>query len=197
MEHNTASESSATATARVRAALAASRDLAPDYLARLAASRAGADPRAAGSVYDGRTDAEVLALWHGAAWAPYAHQAVMSGCAAFRATIPGGRIGLAEIDALPRDTVLVLSDPKGTGFVEAHVEGVRGESCEMTVAILGDDDDTMPRVAQREVVWTIHPGDPIAPSRVAAVAPYAHGTRVGPDAAFALGLRLAKVVAAP
>lgn len=197
MEHNTASEPSATATARVRAALAASRDLAPDYLARLAASRAGADPRAAGSVYDGRTDAEVLALWHGAAWAPYAHPAVMLGCVAFRALIPGGRIGLAEIDALPRDAALVLSDPKGTGYVEAHVAGVRGEPCETTVAILGDDDDSAVPAGRREVVYTIHPGDPIAPSRVAAVAPYGHGTRVGPDAAFALGLRLAKIVAAP
>lgn len=178
-------------TARVRAAFAALRRLAPDYHARVFAQRAGRlddgtpNPAAAGSIYPDRTAAELIDLVETrTTWRPYAHPDVAAGCTAFAADVPGGQLGLIALDALPDATPVRLLDPKGTGQVEAVVAGVRGAATPLTVVILGAEGDT-------EIAFTFFPGAPIAPSQVPAAG--RAGTTVTAADARALGLALAKV----
>lgn len=178
-------------SARVRAALAAT---PPDYLARCLAQRLPG-PAACGSVFldfgvagDPAAPDRLLHALHTHPWEPYEHPAVMAGCAAFACPL-GGRVGLVHLATLAPDHPVRLLDPKGTGFVEAVVEGTaddrtRGSAATFTVAILGPDDG-------REVVYTFHPGAPIPPSRVPADG--RHGTTVTAEEAVALGLQIAKV----
>lgn len=165
--------------------IAAALDATPaDYLARCLAQRChGAD--ACGSVFADYTDP--VALLHAlksAAWEAYDHPAIMAGCTAFRAPF-AGRVGIVRLDSLHPLTLIVLADPKHTGYVEAHTAGIVGPEADFAVVILGPDNG-------REVVYTFHPGAPIAPSRVAAED--MHGRLIGVADALALGLVWAKIV---
>lgn len=195
-----------TPTERVRAAFRALAEILPDYHRSLYASRAGRDshnepnPQAAGSIYPHITPQQLCAVLEiEATWEPFEHPCVGSGCVAFvsrelkgRRTGLEGCVGLVEISTLPSDAEITLADPKGTGFVEACVRGVLGEAVKHTVVILGEEQGREGEPG-REIVFTFHPGDPIQPSRVSSQGMV--GRVVGPDAAVALGLTLAKIVA--
>lgn len=96
----------------------------PEYLQRCLTQRVpGAS--SSGSVFsDVSSPAELLTMLRDAAWEPYTHPAIMAGCTAFRASLRG-RMGIVRLDTIASDTVVTLADPKGTGFVEATVVGVR------------------------------------------------------------------------
>ena len=121
-----------------------------------------------------------------AAWEPYAHPAIMDGCTAFRASL-AGHVGVVALADLPDHTIVTLADAKRTGYVEATVVGVAVLPVDFAVIILGDDEG-------QEIVFTFHPGDPIAPSTLPA--PTFAGVRMLRDEAIEHGFTLAKIVPA-
>ncbi len=175
--------SMSTTNTRIVAALAAT---PADYLARCLVQRChGAD--AAGSVFTEQDNPATLLLGlQTASWEPYEHPAIMAGCAAFRAPF-AGRVGIVPLASLAPDTVVVLADAKRTGYVEATVPGVASMPVDFAVIILGIDDG-------REIVFTFHPGEPIAPSTLPAS--LLAGSRMTAAVAMEHGLTHAKVVAA-
>ena len=167
--------------------IAAALDATPaDYLARCLAQRChGAD--ACGSVFADYTDpSELLLALKSAAWETYEHPAIMAGCAAFRAPF-AGRMGIVELASLPADTIVVLADAKRTGYVEATVPGAATTPVDFAIIILGIDEG-------REIAYTFHPGEPIAPSTLPAS--LLNGARMTAAVAIEHGLTHAKVVAA-
>ncbi len=175
------------ATERVRAALQRSFERS-DYGRRCLAQRLPG-PDGAGSFFLDVTTVEGLrAKLEGAFWRPLNHPAVKAPAVAFDATGIPGRLGVVPLRTLPADTVVTLEDPKGTGFVEAVVRGLGRETGvrqDTATIILGPDQDGA------EVLWTVHPGQPVVPSTVpsAEVA----GRKMSPDESGALGLRWAKI----
>lgn len=172
-----------TTNTRIVAALAAT---PADYLARCLVQRChGAD--AAGSVFTEMSSPDALLRGlQTASWEPYEHPAIMAGCTAFRAHF-AGRVGIVPLAALAPDTVVVLADAKRTGYVEATVPGVATIPVDFAVIILGVDEG-------REIVFTFHPGEPIAPSTLPAS--LLAGSRMTAAVALEHGLTHAKIVAA-
>lgn len=170
---------------RVAAAVAATKEVAGDYWRACLAQRAGDSPGAAGSIYPGLSPEQVEAKLVSAEWEEYSHEAIMAGCVAFKAALPG-QLGIVSLLTLPEDTPVVLDDRKNTGKVSATVSGVRGETVQFTVIILGQEQG-------REVVFTFHPGDPIRPSVVPCKAGL-HGKKITIGEAFAMGFAMAKIV---
>jgi hypothetical protein len=156
-------------SARVVAAIEHTRKALPGYFERTLFQRASLSPEHCGSTVHG-TPAEVEALLLEAAWAPYEHSAVAPGCVAFRAHLPGPlRVGVVELARLDGALPVKLADVKSTGYYEVeieavHVSGTPAEYTDFVTAILGDHEGG-------EVVFTFHPGEPIAPSRVAVSTP--------------------------
>jgi hypothetical protein len=166
--------------------IATTRSAIPDYWESTLAQRAELSGKAAGSVYEGVDTTQLEQMLLAADWEPYSHPAVMQGCEAFRASIPG-KLGLVKLQSLAPDTRVVFRDPKKTGQVSAVVEGVRSESADFTVIIIGDDEG-------KKVVYTFHPGDPVAPSEVMGASPgITDGTAGSVAQALEMGLVYAKV----
>ena len=121
-----------------------------------------------------------------AGWEPYpaVQHLLLEGCTAFRAEIPG-KMGVVEIESLPECADIFLVDRKKTGFLSAEVASMfakRSTPVDHTVIILGQE-------AGHEVVFTVHPGDPVKPSQLKGYPRTIHR-----DEAIALGLKYAKVV---
>ena len=74
-----------------------------------------------------------------------------------------GYIGVIDLNGLDDEKVLVLDDRKGTGFANVLVEGIERTFIEFSVMILGLEPING---VDKEVVFTIHPGNPITPSKV-------------------------------
>ncbi len=155
-----------THTNRVLAAIAHTRRALPGYFEKTLAQRASLSPDHCGSTIHG-TVIEVEALLLEATWEPYEHTAVAPGCAAFRAYLPGPlRVGVIELARLNGALSARLVDAKGTGYFEVEVvrrdvsENSPAEYTDFVTAILGEHEGG-------EVVFTFHPGEPIAPSAVA------------------------------
>lgn len=168
---------------RIREAVEALKEVAPDYWAATLAQRAELSGKAAGSVYEGVNAGQLEDMILRAQWEPYEHPEVMAGCSAFRARV-AGRMGIIRLDTLAPETFVTLDDPKQTGQVYAVVDGSRGPVVDFSVLILGTEQE-------REVVFTFHPGDPAKPSQVPAAGQ--HGTQVTVAQALAMGLVTAKV----
>lgn len=149
--------SSTQPSSRVRSVIDATRRVVPGYFERCLAQRIHS-PDEAGSTYGHVTPAELEVLLRTAMWVPYEHADIAPGCHGFRANIAGW-IGIVALDKLEPERSVSLADPKGTGYCEAIVAGVRGATSGLTVAILGVE-------AGEEVLFTFHPGAPIKPSRV-------------------------------
>ena len=118
-------------------------------------------------------------------WVEYTHPALMEGCVAFSTQNLTGLLGVVELASLPPETVVTLDDRKNTGKVSAVVKGVRGEKVDYTVIILGVEDGN-------EVVFTLHPGDPVYPSKVPAEG--LDGKQVTVNQAISMGLTTVKIV---
>jgi len=120
----------------------------------------------------------------GAGWKPYRHPNIKSPAKGYIAKVPG-RMGLVKTSSLPANAKVKLVDPKKTGQVSAEVSGVPGEKVNFTVALVGPGDGGKP------MIWTLHPGDPIGPSEVAAKGKV--GQVITPKQAKKLGFDYAKV----
>ena len=162
------------------------------YFEKTLAQRAGLRPdgsvnlESAGSTYPDVTPEKLKEMILTAEWMSYEHPAIMKGCIAFKAPIPG-RLGLIELKTLPEDTVVILDDRKGTGNASATVKGAMGPEVDYTIAILGPNKET-----GGFDLWTFHPGAPVAPSIVSVTG--RHGEEITVAKARELGFDLAKIV---
>lgn len=150
-------------------------------------------PGGAGSILDELDGKDVTTVSdledavRSADWTEYANcPNLMDGCKAYR-TPCTGRYGIVELDDLSDDTELVLDDRKNTGVVSATVKGKVGREVDFAVLIIGPEQG-------EDVVFTIHPGDPVLPSKVSATDRH-HGEIVTVKVAKALGLTTAKIIA--
>jgi len=161
------------------------RRVAPGHFENCVAQRAQLDPMAAGSLIEGVNSIQLEQILLNAEWEEYSHDALMPGCRAFKANIPG-RLGVINLSQLPDNKIVTLDDRKNTGSVYCVVKGVLGPEVDFTVVILGLEQG-------EEVVFTFHPGDPVAPSEVS-VEPGLIGQQVTVEEALKMGLKTAKIV---
>lgn len=171
---------------RVRIAKAAetTRNVVPGYFEKTVAQRAGLEEIAAGSIIESVTASELEQMLLHADWEEYSHDAVMSGCVAFKAPI-AGRLGVVDLSKLSDDTVVTLDDRKDTGNVSCVVEGALGPKVDFTVIILGEEQG-------QEVIFTFHPGDPVRPSQIETKSGM-NGRQVTVKEARSMGLETAKI----
>ena len=169
---------------RIARAAETTRRVVPGYFEKTVAQRAGLEEAAAGSIVEEVNATQLEQMLLAAEWESYSHPAVMSGCEAFWAPIPG-RLGIVDLRSLPTDAIVRLDDRKDTGKVSAVVSGVRGEKRGFTVLILGTEQG-------EEVIFTFHPGEPVRPSQVQ-TEPGMHGRQVAVSKALEMGLETAKI----
>lgn len=144
----------------------------PVYWGQLCASRAEHDPAQAGSYFKSFEADHVNRLIRGCKetgirpllWAPYTHEAVKAPACCFIAPgVTNAFANIVHIDAVPSEAVLVFEDPKNTGMVEAVWEQESaGHRAGFVTLIIGP----APAEPHKMVVYTFHPGDPVAPSQV-------------------------------
>jgi len=127
------------------------------------------------------TTEELEALIKDAEWEEASHPDVLEGCRIFVAPIPG-TLGVVELAELPPDELVIMTDPKGTGYSTPTLLWHKAPEVNFTAIILGPEKG-------KEVVYTLHPGWPIRPSRCQ----LPHGTRLTASEAMALGLTHAKI----
>lgn len=97
-------------------------------------------------------------------WREREHPEVKAPCRAFVATTLRGLVGVVELALLPPSTLIQWQDFKGTGRVSAVVE-------QSEIGALGVESETWLIVGPSEageIVYTFHPGEPVAPSMVEA-----------------------------
>lgn len=141
--------------------IAALKETPPDYLARTIATRT--PEQRAGSYFDLQPDRLRQELYK-AQWEPYnpldadGSPIIGGGARGYRATIPGGRLGMTSVDAIPETAKLFLIDPKGTGNWSVSTLGAAEPVTDHVTMIVGDGDNGKP------IVWTFHPGEPVRPS---------------------------------
>ena len=119
-------------------------------------------------------------------WEPYEHPDVMSGCQAYRASIPGS-MGIVSLTDLSDDETVMLVDYKETGNLSCvvTVEDPSLIEVDFSVLIIGKSPETLQKAnpgktliygseeereancwSYSDVVFTVHPGDPVRPSMV-------------------------------
>lgn len=170
---------------RIAKAIETTRRVVPGYFESTCAQRAGLDEKAAGSIIENVTTAQLEQMLLSADWKEYFHEALMSECVAYKACIPG-RLGVVTLSQLSDNDIVTLDDRKDTGKVSAIVKEVLGPNVDFTVIILGQEQG-------EEVVFTFHPGDPVRPSQVQ-VEPGMHGRQVSVKEALEMGLKTGKIV---
>ena len=126
-------------------------------------------------------------------WHPYPGcPNLMEGCKAFRLRKDHiGSVGIVDLTDSKRgdvgpDSLVTLVDNKGTGKVSALIstEWSLNDVVDFAVAIVGKENG-------EDVLFTVHPGDPIDPS-VVDCDPGMHGKIVTVREAVAMGIRYAK-----
>lgn len=177
-------------TERVRKAIASTKRCLPDYWEATLAQRSLLSGRAVGSVYQGMTPDQIESMVLAAEWEPYGNPAVMTGCTAAIASLPG-RLGLTRLDELPNDKPVYLLDPKKTGKCSAVIAGILGPWVPFSVLILGMEKlEDGSEEQEEEIVFTFHPGDPVRASELPVEG---NAGRVSVAEAIALGFELGKV----
>jgi hypothetical protein len=99
---------------------------------------------------------------HTADWKPFEDKdgVIKAPARAYQATIPGGRLGMTTLDAVPPNAKLYLVDPKRTGNWSLATSGAAEPVTDKATLILGPGDDG------KMMSWTFHPGDPVRPSNL-------------------------------
>lgn len=94
-------------------------------------------------------------------WEEYSHPDVSPECRGFITHDIKGTLGVVELSKLDPKRTITLTDRKGTGFAQCEITMPSAEmpKVNFTVIILGPEQG-------REVVYTVHPGAPVKPSRV-------------------------------
>ena len=142
-------------------------------------------PGGAGSIIDGfKSIDELEKAILSADWVEYTHPAAQD-VVLFKTRDITGSIGVIELASLSPETIVSLDDRKNTGMVSATIKGILGEKCDYSVIMLGVEDGV-------EIVFTIHPGDPVNPSKVPAEG--LHGKQVTVEQALGMGLTTVKIV---
>jgi hypothetical protein len=177
-------------TQRIKSAIENIKSIAADYWASTLAQRS--EVTGAGSTYD-RSPEEIEAAILNSTWEEYAHEAVAPGCIAFISyDMPKGRLGIIDLIDLKEDKFVILDDRKSTGTVSAVIPGIKSQNFPgFTVLILGMEKNA--EGIATEVVFTFHPGNPVAPSTIKTDAGL-HNKAVTIAQAKAMGLTTAKIV---
>lgn len=170
---------------RIQAAIQSTRSGFPSHWTPLLASRTLGHPAATGSVTTYTDPAALEQALLNATWEPYSHPAILPECTAFVTRDIRGRSGIIPLADLPADAKVTLRDSHQTGCLSAEVIGDYGSEVGETVMILGPEKG-------QEIVFTFHPGAPIAPSTLATI-DAAQGQVLTPAEAMALGFDLAKI----
>jgi hypothetical protein len=125
-------------------------------------------------------------------WEEQHHPDIKTGVTGYVTYDFDGIVGIVEISELGEDDVVILADPKETGKAQAHWVASyddRDETDE-TWILIGEYEGNV-------VVWTVHPGKPINPSRVPAdevLDDDSGPVHITPDEAEELGLEYAKII---
>jgi hypothetical protein len=142
-----------------------------DYLIKVLAQRIKYSATQAGSYFPYHIAAsagELLSELLMAEWGSYEHPAVAQGTAAFRGPIPGyvGVMRLESLDPL-LDPIISVINPKGLPHGQAAVRRTHtaypAPLVDFSVAILGSGAELG---EEGEILWTVHPGDPIRPTEI-------------------------------
>lgn len=170
---------------KIRKLIETTRRVIPGYWESTLAQRAGLEPKAAGSIYEGLTSQELQDKLLETTWEEYSHPAVIAGCQAFKGNL-GGRLGIINLKSLDPEKVVTLDDRKNTGKVSVVIEGIRGPEVDFTILIIGPEKG-------EDVIYTFHPGDPIKPSTVEATTGL-HNKRVSIREALEMGFEMGKII---
>lgn len=118
----------------------------------------GADGQC-GSYYEMADTAELEEALRSAEWHIAEDQSnVIPGTIAYEAAIPGYE-GIIDLNELNDDELLIMSDPKHTGYVKPVIMKEAYKKVYVTTIIIGED-------AGKTVVYTVFPGRVIAEPRV-------------------------------
>lgn len=117
-------------------------------------------PTSTGSYYGDLTARQLEDILPFCHWEEYTHPAISPMCKAYRTDL-SGYMGVVELSTLPSKFEGVLTDPKGTGKMEFHfsLEGDVHPYVSFSVMVVGIHEGM-------EVIFTLHPGDPVSPSIV-------------------------------
>lgn len=120
-------------------------------------------------------------------WVETTHPDVDSSSLKLFKTNLKGRFGLVKVQDLPVGTKLICDDRKGTGKISLTIKGILGPICSETYLIVGQEQGV-------DVVYTVHPGEPIKPSSITDTE-LNHGQEIDREEAIRLGFIWAKVIA--
>lgn len=127
-----------------------------NYLMKVLASR-NPGPDARGSQFAEEISPVDLAK---AQWEPYPHPAIEAPAQGFKAKIPG-YVGVIAIAPMQHDAELVVVKAFKEDLVEVVVRQVEfGPYCAYSTALVGPSREE----PEKLVLWTVFPGDPIAPT---------------------------------
>jgi hypothetical protein len=172
-------------TERVNTAIDTTKTYLSDYFRTTCQMRlAGADE--IGSGFEVGTIEELETILRTAEWWPYSNTNIAPGCIGLSANIPG-LLGVVSLATLDESTICKMIDPKGTGQTKLIVVGTP-IPVDFTVIILGEDEG-------HEVVYTFHPGAPVALDRNDMI-PERNGQTLTVAEAKALGFTTANLVKA-
>lgn len=118
-------------------------------------------PTNAGSSYNMSKEELLNKLLNGK-WEEVEHPGVKEGCRCFKMPLKGLE-GILDIKDLPETTNFYAIDPKHTGNISVGAAGIQKKEVDDTYLIVGKDDING---IEDDVVFTFHPGEPVAPSNV-------------------------------
>lgn len=167
---------------RIAQAINTTKQLVPGYFERTLTSRQPGIESSCGSVFEHKVSEEDLIR---AVWEPANLENVEEGCTAFTTKDLKGFLGVIDLNTLDLDTKVQLEDRKGTGNFQCLVKWVRGKYVDFTTIILGQEQG-------QEVVFTVHPGDPVSPSKIKADPDIP--TEITVAEALRLGFTTAKII---
>jgi len=197
-----AGETATTSAARVIAAINKGMEIEPEYTPGCFETRIFSSSRRAGSYYTQFASAGALReAIEKADWQPFEHPAVRAPAVAFKAYIKGV-VGVADINTVEPGTVLTMIDPKGGAdyhdgkqkvdvVLAGHLDQVASLH---STAIIGPSESQNPD--SPEILFAVHPGDPIRPSEVDRHADGTdrHGKTVTVEKAKEMGFTFVKFV---
>lgn len=175
------------ATARINSAINTTRTTEADYFNRLIETRTAENH--VGSYWD-MSRRDLLRAVRTAKWEPYnpvdaqGNQLIKAPAVGFRATIAGGKVGIVPLESIPKDAIIELVDPKGVtvegkGGWSLATRSVGEANTKQATMMLGPVEGPGGTVLPGEMVWTMHPGEPVSPSNVMTPRVESLGIKVG------------------
>jgi len=173
---------------KVVTAICNTKKMLPDYWKKTLEQRLCSN--GAGSVTNEENAASLEVALLEAVWEPYTHPAIAKGCTAFKTFDVKGLYGMLPIEEVKADFGngyrLKVINPKGLEYSEVAKPGAR-KAVNYTVIILGEENG-------KEVVFTFHPGAPIAPDNALPNIHFKDGDAITVEEAMAYGCKWVKVI---